>query len=87
MAGERGKGVRGGGRQAVDLLTDCGPRGRSLTHTGSVRLPEDGDALPLAGPTVGDEGLAVAVLMDRTLAHVCYTRPAVTTTHKSNGYN
>lgn len=51
----------------------------SLTHTGGVGLPEDRYSLPLAGPTVGDEGLAVAVFMDRTLTHVCYTRPAETT--------
>lgn len=44
-------------------------------HTGGVRPPEDRHSLPLAGSAVGDEGLAVAVFMDRTLAHICHTRP------------
>lgn len=44
-------------------------------HTNSVRLPKDGDSLPLTGSAVGDEGLAVAVFMDRTLTHICHTRP------------
>lgn len=47
----------------------------SLTHTGGVGLPENGHSLPLAGSAVGDEGLAVAVFMDRTLTHVRHTRP------------
>ena len=46
-----------------------------LTHTGGVGPPEDGDSLPLAGSAVGDEGLTVAVFMDRTLTHVRHTRP------------
>lgn len=46
-----------------------------LTHTGGVRLPEDRYSLPLAGSAVGDEGLTVAVFMDRTLTHICHTRP------------
>lgn len=41
-----------------------------LTHAGGVGLPGDRDALPLTGSAVGDEGLAVAVFVDRTLAHV-----------------
>lgn len=62
-----------------DFISKSGPEQygnsgvRSLTHTGGVGLPEDGYSLPLAGPTVGDEGLAVAVFMYRTLTHVCYT--------------
>lgn len=48
---------------------------RSLTHTSGVGPPEDGHSLPLAGSAVGDEGLTVAVFMDRTLTHVRHTRP------------
>ena len=47
----------------------------SLTHTGGLRFPEGGGPLPLAGPAVRYEGLTVAVLMHRTLTHVCDTRP------------
>lgn len=47
----------------------------SLTHTSGVGPPEDGHSLPLAGSAVGDEGLTVAVFMDRTLTHVRHTRP------------
>lgn len=47
----------------------------SLTHTSGVGPPEDGYSLPLAGSAVGDEGLTVAVFMDRTLTHVRHTRP------------
>lgn len=44
-------------------------------HTGGVGPPQDGRPLPLAGSAVGDEGLAVAVFVDRTLTHVGHTRP------------
>lgn len=44
-------------------------------HTSGVRLPQDWHSLPLTGSAVGDEGLAVAVFMDRTLTHVRHTRP------------
>lgn len=47
----------------------------SLTHTSGVGPPEDGYSLPLTGSAVGDEGLTVAVFMDRTLTHVRHTRP------------
>lgn len=47
----------------------------SLTHTNVVGLPKNRHSFPLAGSAVGNEGLAVAVFMNRTLAHVCYTRP------------
>ena len=45
-------------------------RAAPLTHACGVGPPEDGDPLPLAGSAVGDEGLAVAVLVDRALTHV-----------------
>lgn len=45
----------------------------SLTHAGSIGLPGDRDPLPLTGSAVGDEGLTVAVFVDRTLAHVRHT--------------
>lgn len=47
----------------------------SLTHTSGVGPPEDRYSLPLTGSAVGDEGLTVAVFMDRTLTHVRHTRP------------
>lgn len=57
---------------------------RSLTHTGGVGLPGDRYPLPLAGSAVGDEGLAVAVFVDRTLAHVRHTRSIRTTREFDN---
>lgn len=55
----------------------------SLTHTGGVGLPGDRYSLPLAGSAVGDEGLTVAVFMDRTLTHVRHTRPTESRTTKN----
>lgn len=42
-------------------------------HTNGVRPPKDGDSLPLTGSAVSDEGLTVAVFMDRALTHVSHT--------------
>lgn len=53
-----------------------GSRSLSLTHTCGVGPPDHRNSLPLAGSAVGDEGLAEAVFMNRTLTHVCHTRPA-----------
>lgn len=59
----------------------------SLTRAGGVGPPQHGHGLPGAGSAVGDEGLAVAVLMDRTLAHVRHTRPAGDTRVTSGSFD
>lgn len=52
-----------------------GPPATLLTGAALLRLPVDADALALAGPGVRQERLAVAVFVDRTLAHVCHAGP------------
>lgn len=54
----------------------------SPTHAGRVGPPEDGNTLPLTAPAVGDEGLAEAVFIDRTLTHVRHTGPAEIRHHR-----
>lgn len=53
--------------------TDIQSQVLSLTHTGGVGLPGHRYSLSLAGPAVGDEGLAETVFMNRTLTHVRHT--------------
>ena len=46
-----------------------------LTCTVLFWYPLHSQPFPLAGSSIGQEGLAEAVFMDWALTHVCHTRP------------